>query len=582
MRSPRNESVNDPFPQDLGPPDDLGPMSSTPVHARARKRKNAPTDFDSLAQGMQDSHRITQHRSGVDILVEGLTPTLIFVMVYMLVFFLLDIYEVMHPDVSQTMLRWVAFNFVMGIVALNRLVARDGTNESVMYIGGLGMAIALYTFSTPELYPISAFIYPNPYFATLFNVVLVSFLWWATNRLTHECCVDESPEAGDIGLLTSTARRFQKAVKRDPKFARERAEKNRPIFEIMEIEAVDPTETKIEKKKAPPRRPTVQRLPTRHPGISVLYFSALAMLAFALGYPVLAEKGRAAVMMGHFYVGAYTFAALMLLMLSSLAGLREYFRARHVFIPPSQGRFWLALGTAMVVIVLVVATQLPLPGLPETGDAPAFRGKVPHGFTEVLLSPGRAAAFFERSRVMTSVAYSVLVSLAVFAIYGLLKILSIAAGILGRRRDLLPSPMRRFFSGLDRFLQAITKLPTIPKATFHTRVPRKLAMSTAFRNPMKGASDSGKRTTAGYIEYAYAALCALAHDLGVPRGDGETPYEFLRRLPKPLESLTDEALELTQLYVRSAYSDAPPDAGVEDRLRKFWIQYERVRHRIVR
>ena len=34
MRSPRNESVNDPFPQDLGPPDDLGPMSSTPVQDR--------------------------------------------------------------------------------------------------------------------------------------------------------------------------------------------------------------------------------------------------------------------------------------------------------------------------------------------------------------------------------------------------------------------------------------------------------------------------------------------------------------------------------------------------------------------
>ncbi len=89
-------------------------------------------------------------------------------------------------------------------------------------------------------------------------------------------------------------------------------------------------------------------------------------------------------------------------------------------------------------------------------------------------------------------------------------------------------------------------------------------------------------SAADHIEYAYQALCALAYDLGVPREAGETPNEFIARFPKELETLRDEAVELTRLYMVTAYSPQQVDERVLDRLRKFWMNYERVRSRVVR
>ena len=70
--------------------------------------------------------------------------------------------------------------------------------------------------------------------------------------------------------------------------------------------------------------------------------------------------------------------------------------------------------------------------------------------------------------------------------------------------------------------------------------------------------------------------------MGVPRKEGETPYEFIDAFPKVLDSLREEAVELTNMYVLSAYSGRDLAPGAEDRLRKFWHEYDFVRKRILR
>ena len=106
--------------------------------------------------------------------------------------------------------------------------------------------------------------------------------------------------------------------------------------------------------------------------------------------------------------------------------------------------------------------------------------------------------------------------------------------------------------------------------------------SARFENPLGKSTQSGQRDVHQAIAITYDALCALAADLGSPRHKDQTPYEFLEAFPSELKGLKREAHELTDLYVRSAYSTHELDPRTEDRLRKFWINYDRIRRKIVR
>jgi hypothetical protein len=83
------------------------------------------------------------------------------------------------------------------------------------------------------------------------------------------------------------------------------------------------------------------------------------------------------------------------------------------------------------------------------------------------------------------------------------------------------------------------------------------------------------------VATSYDALCALALDMGVPRRDDQTPYEFIQTFPKELEGLRDEAFLLTQLYVRSQYSDLELDPKTLAVLRRFWLTFEQTRRQYV-
>ena len=68
----------------------------------------------------------------------------------------------------------------------------------------------------------------------------------------------------------------------------------------------------------------------------------------------------------------------------------------------------------------------------------------------------------------------------------------------------------------------------------------------------------------------------------MPRKPGQTPYEFVESFPKELNTIREEALELTDLYVVSAYSTTQIDDRIRDRLRKFWLTFDQVRNRVIK
>lgn len=559
---------------------DFASLNAPPVTQQLKERAPVPTDFRTLTRGAPSPIRPYQNRSATDMLLSFLTPLMILVMVASVIFFLLDVRYV-YTEVHDWYLRWFAFWFVFGVVALNRLIARDGKEESVLYIAGMALVVILFTFATTtgfDVGSISRNFMNQPHVAIGFNLTVVAFIWWLTNRLTHECCVDENPSAGDIGILTGTARRVRKAIQREAAPSTRRLELPDGMSEIA---PVDPLDWKKPERTSP--KPTVsaaERLPKRHPGISIFYFSVPVMAIFALGQRIVQHGGEPMILAGHFYVACYTVAALSLLMLSSLAGLREYFRERRIRLPGGLGPFWIGLGLVLIAMVLFGAVALPMPPLPPIAyvDEHVYDPWRRDGSFELQSVVTPAVDVLERNRVMERIGTGVLVMLGLFVAYGVLRGIGLIAANIARRRDRYPELVVRFFDWMDRVLERMVRVPEMPKFQRRRRVKRANSLAARTRNPLADTT----RTPRDKIEACYDALCALAYDLGVPRKPGQTPYEFIHSFPRELDSLREEAFELTDLYVLSAYSQVEFDERTLDRLRKFWLSFEKSRQRVVK
>lgn len=557
--------------------------------------KDESSDFESLHAALPDDPKQYQYRTATDFLIDFLTPLMILLMVYSIIFFLLDV-RYIYSEVHDKNLRFLAGFFVLGIVAVNRVVATDNTGESYMYVMALGAVMAFYTFVTTSAYDVGSVarnFLNNPYQATMFNMVLVVFMWWLVNRLMYECIIDENKSAGDVGILTGSARKMYAAIQRgEEKPPKKKLPRRRPkdhILESIEIEPFDPLEWKPEEivRKAKIGEAPSKRLSKKHPGISILYFSLPVMAIFALGLPVLMQGGERMMLLGNFYVAIYTVTALSLLMLTSLGGLREYFRSRRVHFPRAIGVFWVSLGSIMIAAVSIAAFQLPLPSLPPIAYVDEHQTDFwTQGSTFKLKSIGLSAGqMVASSKALDRIGQTVLVIFGLFIAYGVLRFVGNRAAQIARRRDRYPEFVVRFFDRLDKLLLRYLRLPTLPRIPGlgrRKRISRDVATCVHINNPMTGQGTGSGEDVAEYVAISYDALCALAYDLGVPRKTGDTPYEFIHSFPKELKSLKAEALELTELYVRSAYSPTPLDDSTFDRLRTFWMAYEKVRRGMLR
>lgn len=558
------------------------------------------TDFQSLKRDPGPTVR-TPPRTMTDFIVDFMTPFLIFIMCYAVLFFLLDV-RFIYTEVNDKSFRWVAFFFLMGIVASNRILAKDATPDGyllpIVFAGTMG----LYTLSTSAMYENSGsvarhFLNDAPWIATAFNIGVVVLIWWVVNRLTHECCIDENKTAGDVGILTGTARKFQEALRskeKDPlahlyetdEHAAFAVAQGKEFMPMNVLEAFDPTEGWKPRAKAKPKfnLDASQRLSTKHPGISILYFSVPVMFIFTLGIRVVQQGGESWVQSGHLYAGIYTAAALLLLLLTSLGGLREYFRSRMIAMPALMGYFWIGLGIIMAAMVMLAAAQLRKPDLPPIAIVEEHQTDFwTRGSTfELAATTAKPMELLAQSKFMDNLGKGVLGLFGLFALYGVLKLMASGAAWVARRRHRFPRFIVRFFDGLERVLSAITSVPSMPKIRWRPRIDRGIATSSQYENSLGRPPGDEPLSLDDHVAYAYEALGALAYDLGVPRGTGQTPYEFIEAFPRPLRKLKKDARELTRLYVQSAYSRQPLQPSDEQALRKFWIAYNQARRRVLR
>lgn len=566
--------------------------------AAERKKKKGTTDFHALNKEMDgDRRKHLGKRTITDQLIDVFTPCLIFVMVLDVIWFLLDVRFVFTEDVSGS-LRWVSFFLIMGVVAANRLVAQDGSDESKLYMVGLMTVSFAYSLVFTLMGGSVARNFMDGFIVgAVFNAVVLGFVWWMTNRLVHECCVDENRTAGDVGILTGTVRRVQNAISTEPqeqspgiprgKMPRPSKRPKGHLLEIETVDAVDPMEwvdpSVHEKKEAVSVAPS-KKLSERHPGISIFYFSAAVMLLFALGLPVLLQGGRSMVFVGHIYVGVFTFAALMLLLLTSLGGLRQYFRSRHVYFPRAIGVFWIGLGTTMVAIVMFAAMRFPMPSMPamvDVGEHEVGGSGRPSDF--VLVGDGFMPSGTEMqvTSAVSAVGDLVMVVFGLFILFAALRAFGLYAASVARDRENYPIFVREFFTKVDAFLLKYVRIPVSRKAWRPRRVRRGVARSVDFSSTMRGEGSASRGEIESYVAHAYDAMCALAYDMGAPKKDDQTPYEFIESFPRELKGLRKEARVLTDLYVKAAYSKSDLDPKSLDQMRQFWVRYDQIRKKLV-
>ena len=279
---------------------------------------------------------IEEERSLADRAVDILIPLMIFCMMLAVAWFLLDI-RFVYTERLDINMRAFAFFFVMGIVALNRLRADREATDSGVYLVGMIFAVGMFTVVTQlRGGGLAGGVMTSMLPSLCFNISVVAILWKVTDRLTRDCCVDASARYGEVGILRGGWLR-----------------KARPA----EVAA----EPEIGKG----------RLPRKHPANSLFYLAIPIMILLAIGQRLLPQGGSLMESAGSVYVGVYTAAMLLLLMLSSYRGLRVYCQRRAITFPTSIAAFWLGLGSLMVGLVLMLGLWGPVPAKPEAWQGAA-------------------------------------------------------------------------------------------------------------------------------------------------------------------------------------------------------------------
>ncbi len=294
----------------------------------------------------------------VDWVVTALSPILVMLMVGSLSFFLV---EVLYSGQYSTRLISTLFFFVIGAVLIARISIEQGSKKAWMYGLFLGAA-AMLAFQAFVEYPSASTRALSP----VINLFLIAVVWWSANKLTWDCThLDEDRKSSGRGVLDAAGLDASLPVNAAQERVREKQGDTPEIDdEVSKAEA--------KKRKKDPagmagwlarwnRYREHQKLKPHTPGTWVVYFSLAAFPLFGLGQSLIpaddAERRRATFMQMAVYVGS----GLMLLVTTSLLGVRKYLRERNAKIPAQLTLGWLGIGAATVAGFLILGAFLPRP-----------------------------------------------------------------------------------------------------------------------------------------------------------------------------------------------------------------------------
>jgi hypothetical protein len=221
------------------------------------------------------------------------------------------------------------------------LIARISIEDGAEYASLFALPLVLATFLV-----LAKFVeHPGP-FSWLINIGLMCVVWWCAHKLTWDCTlIDDEEDSSGEGLLQRMGVDENATASDTPP-----PSENELLTERDKAAAVPWWRRLLQPKKG------------KHtPGLWVLYFSLAALPLFGVGqYWVPAEDvGRRQYVFSLLVV--YVASALALLVTTSFLGLRRYLRQRHLEMPAPMAANWVAIGAALIVVVLLLSALIPRP-----------------------------------------------------------------------------------------------------------------------------------------------------------------------------------------------------------------------------
>lgn len=498
-------------------------------------------------------------RPGLLAIHHVVVPAATIAMVTSLLFYLVDVRSAFLGGGPQ--LKWIGFCFAVATVLIERYGRTTGESDSqgcytLALTGATALVLLLAPWDTgvPRLDE------------RLANLLIVAIVWRFATRVTRGL----SPESGERPKATAFYG-----------------------LDRLTLEAWQKKQAEETGRASPPLVTPPPPIP-KNPAASVARLAGVALVAFALGEPVLLRaapqtgaRALAAVIVFLFSAGLVMAAG------SSMDALRRAERAGGrtdpSFLP------W-RLGLAAGCLILLLSAGLGVPGLefrgsgllrppkapgegevqdrgyPGTdqtkpgpqgqrrpGEAPdkqaarPIPGPVPRpsgslGGIRDLTGP--AASLL---RLLTGLGKVLIVPLVlVFLAVGIWKLVRLWPG-LGGWSQRLQGLKDRWRS----FLQKISAWLTWSREKKDDR--RKGPDPLARLEELDGLPPRES------VLAAYQRFLLLLDRLGSPRPGKDTPYDLLNHLPQDLRLLEDPARTLTELYVQAAYSAEPVEHGARER-----------------
>lgn len=296
------------------------------------------------------------HKTLADYIAIAISPALIMVLVGSLVYFLAAVfYQGQYP----TRLNLVLGCFVFASTLIGRISIEQGRARAVPFAIALGGATAFAMWRFVEYQGAI----PQG-LSQIVNIGLLGVIWWAADRLVHDCTViDEGKKSSSEGLMQTMGLDDEPARGTAAKATSERN------TAAPNLDGTTTRPGELRSEPAPETKPrswwerNILRKGKPHtPGLWVVYFSLAALPIFGFGQGLIPQTDVANRQWAFWLFCSYLAAALGLLISTSFLGLRRYLRQRQVEMPGSMAGWWLVTGAVLVVALLAITAILPRPG----------------------------------------------------------------------------------------------------------------------------------------------------------------------------------------------------------------------------
>ena len=281
-----------------------------------------------------------------DIIIEAAIPLLIIGLIWSTVIFAITINDIAYHG-GGDMLKLVFFLYVMGTVMINRIAGyyrESGKAVAYSIVLVCLMAIFALQFSGRQG---SFFGGQGEGTGILLNLALIVVVGIVSYKIARESCLD----------LQDTGKEKTALQLKNSLLAQ------RDWYQRMELEEEQERERLEEEKKEAEEKPDPERerIPKKHPGIWIVYFSLFSLVVFAVGQRLLPKDDGDLYRYTFTCLAANLTCALALLSLITLSSVRQRSWEKRTLVRPGVGWFWIMGGTAIIVVVVSLATLPPRP-----------------------------------------------------------------------------------------------------------------------------------------------------------------------------------------------------------------------------